>query len=60
MLGERFYASNQYHINKNGTVTITGNKTDVTDDIAAEVIKHEITFVKTENESNLPPMEVKP
>jgi hypothetical protein len=46
LLGERFYASNQYRINKNGTVTITGDKTDVTNDIAAIVINHEITFIK--------------
>jgi len=42
-LGQRFYASAHYKIE--GTcVTITGAKFDVTDEIAAAVIEHDITF----------------
>ena len=41
---KRFYASRQYQNNKNGTVTITGDKFDVTQDIARIVIEEEVTF----------------
>jgi len=43
-LTERFYASNQYRDNKDGTVTITGEKSDVTQDIARIIVKEEVTF----------------
>ena len=46
-LGQRFYASRAYKDTKSGVV-ITGQKFDVTDDIAHETIKHGITFTKLE------------
>jgi hypothetical protein len=46
-LGQRFYASQHYR--QEGTrVTITGEKFDVTPDIAAAVIAHDIVFSKKE------------
>jgi 2-keto-3-deoxy-6-phosphogluconate aldolase len=49
-LSERFYASSQYKIKENVAV-ITGDKTDVTNDIAEAIIKYGIEFVKVD-----PPM----
>ena len=46
-LSKRFYASSHYRI-KDGIVTITGKKYDVTDDIAHAVIEEEIEFRKLE------------
>lgn len=45
-LSHRFYASRAYQQTSPNTVTITGEKFDVTDDIAAMVLKHDITFSK--------------
>ena len=42
-LGRRFYASNQYIENKNGVI-ITGEKYDVTDQIAHAITEYSITF----------------
>ena len=47
-LSQRFYASRSYKQIKEGVVEITGEKFDVTDDIAAMVIEHEIVFSKDE------------
>lgn len=44
-LGQRFYASDRYKV-EGDSVTITGAKFDVTDDIAAAILKHEIVFTK--------------
>ena len=46
ILGQRFYASRAYKI-EGERVLITGDKFDVTDDIAEAIIAHEITFTKT-------------
>ena len=43
-LGGRFYASAHYKELKPGQVVITGEKFDVTNDIAAAIERHEITF----------------
>ena len=43
-LSRRFYASRAYKEDPRGFVTITGEQFDVTNDIAALVLKHDITF----------------
>lgn len=43
-LGQRFYASRAYKQIRPGVVEITGEKFDVTDDIAQQIIKHDIAF----------------
>lgn len=45
-LSEKFYASSSYKELGNGTVVITGKKYDVTQDIAAAIVKHEVTFTE--------------
>ncbi len=40
----RFYASQHYKVDARGFVVITGRKYDVTNDIAALVIEHEVEF----------------
>ncbi len=50
-LSNRFYASKAYRVETNGYVTITGDKFDVTDDIAGLIEKHGITFAPKESES---------
>lgn len=51
----RFYATRAYRIkdagNNKGVVTITGEKFDVTDDIGAAVIEHEVEFRPVSQES---------
>ena len=47
-LSQRFYASRAYKQVKPGIVEITGQKFDVTDDIARLVIRHDIEFTKVE------------
>jgi hypothetical protein len=42
-LGKRFYASQHYKTD-GSRVTITGQKFDVTDDIAQAVIAHDLVF----------------
>jgi len=42
-LGQRFYAARHYKIEDN-RVIITGEKFDVTDDIARAILAHGITF----------------
>ena len=44
-LSNRFYATQNYK-EKNGVITITGAKYDVTQEIAAAIDQHEITFTK--------------
>ena len=44
VLSQRFYATRAYKIGERGLVTVTGEKFDVTDDIAGMVLKHEIEF----------------
>lgn len=44
-LGQRFYATRAYK-QKGEILEITGEKFDVTDQIAAAIEKHEITFKK--------------
>lgn len=43
-LSRRFYASRAYKQERPGVVLITGEKFDVTNDIAELILKHEITF----------------
>lgn len=43
-LSQRFYASRAYKEVKPGVVEITGHKFDVTDDIAQQIIRHDIRF----------------
>ena len=45
-LSQRFYASRAYKQIQEGVVELTGEKFDVTDDIAAMVLEHEIVFSK--------------
>ena len=44
VLSERFYATRAWKETKPGIIEVTGEKFDVTGDIAAMVIKHEIEF----------------
>ncbi len=44
ILSERFYATRTYTIDDRGLVTVTGERFDVTDDIAGVVLKHDIEF----------------
>lgn len=48
-LSERFYASRAYKEVKPGIFEITGQKFDVTDDIASLVLKHDIEFKRVRN-----------
>lgn len=43
-LSHRFYASRSYKEDSRGFVTVTGQQFDVTDDIAALILKHDIVF----------------
>lgn len=43
-LSQRFYASRSYRDEGGGNVTITGEKFDVTNDIAGLIAQHDITF----------------
>lgn len=45
-LSHRFYASRAYKEDAKGFITITGEQFDVTNDIAALVLAHNITFSK--------------
>lgn len=56
ILGQRFYASDRYKI-EGERVTITGEKFDVTDDIAAAVVRNEIEF---QAEKAREPLKLKP
>jgi len=49
-LSRRFYASRAYRDEGGGNVTITGEKFDVTNDIAQLIEQHSVTFVKREPE----------
>lgn len=53
-LGNRFYASQHYKIeqldNVRQRVTITGEKFDVTDDIAKAVLENEIEFTPVDGQ----------
>ena len=43
-LSEKFYASQHYRIDQNGIVTITGEKYDVTQDIAQVIVEEDVAF----------------
>ncbi len=43
-LSGRFYATRAYKIDDRGLVTVTGEKFDVTNDIASLIAKHGINF----------------
>ncbi len=45
-LSRRFYATRAYTIDDKGLVTVTGEKFDVTDDIAGLIAQHNIEFVE--------------
>ena len=45
-LSQRFYASRAYKEVRPGVIEITGDKFDVTDDIAQLILKHDIVFTK--------------
>lgn len=49
-LSRRFYASRAYKEVKPGVVTITGEQFDVTNEIAALIEKHGITFDRVEKQ----------
>lgn len=53
LLSNRFYASRAYKESGPGQVTITGEKFDVTNQIAALIIEHDIEFKAIEA---LPPV----
>lgn len=52
-LTNNFYASRSYKEQKDGTVLITGQKFDVTQDIARAVINHDVVFSKKSKEEGL-------
>lgn len=52
-LSQRFYASRAYKQVKDGVVEITGEKFDVTDDIAEMVLKHDIVFKEANDNTEL-------
>ena len=43
-LSRRFYATRAYREEKNGLITVTGEKFDVTNDIAGLIEQHDVTF----------------
>ncbi len=43
-LTHRFYATRGYRLLGDGRVQVTGNKEDVTEDIAALVVQNQLTF----------------
>lgn len=43
-LSGRFYASQHYREEANGIVVVTGAKYDVTNDIGAAVVEHDLEF----------------
>jgi hypothetical protein len=49
-LTRRFYASRHYREEGGGLVTTTGEKFDVTDDIARLVVKYGITFAERKDD----------
>lgn len=49
VLSRRFYATRAYRIDDDGIVTVTGEKFDVTDDIASLIEKHNVEFVERKN-----------
>jgi len=53
-LGQRFYASRAYKQLKPGVVVITGEKFDVTDDIARLTIENSITFTPAAEHAEVP------
>jgi hypothetical protein len=44
VLSRRFYATRAYRVDDKGLVTVTGEKFDVTDDIAGLIEQHNIEF----------------
>lgn len=50
-LTEEFYASRQYRDNGDGSVTITGDKFNVTQDIARAIVHYEIEFKPRDKEA---------
>lgn len=45
-LSRRFYATRAYKVDAHGLVTVTGEKFDVTNDIAELIERHSVTFTK--------------
>ena len=43
-LSRRFYATRAYRIDAKGIVTVTGEKFDVTNEIAELIKRHKVTF----------------
>ena len=43
-LSQRFYATRAYREEENGLITVTGEKFDVTNDIAGLIQQHGVTF----------------
>jgi hypothetical protein len=50
-LSRRFYASRAYKEIKPGVIEITGEKFDVTNDIAEQIIKNDLTFSEQKEEA---------
>ena len=46
-LSRRFYATRAYRDNGDGTVTVTGEQFDVTNDIGNLIAEHDVEFFKT-------------
>lgn len=47
-LSRKFYATRAYKEEKPGLVTVTGEKFDVTQDIASVIVENDITFSEKE------------
>jgi hypothetical protein len=50
-LSQRFYASRAYKEIKPGVIEITGEKFDVTNDIAEQIINNDLTFSEHKEEA---------
>jgi hypothetical protein len=57
-LSQRFYASRAYKEDPRGFVTITGEKFDVTADIAYAILKQDITFTEAIEEEKAVEIEI--
>jgi hypothetical protein len=53
-LSRRFYATRAYKIDERGFVTVTGEKFDVTNDIAGLIKEHQIEFKVRDDEPERP------
>jgi hypothetical protein len=54
-LSRRFYATRAYQVLTNGAVECTGERFDVTDDIADLIRRHEVSFSERKTNQTAPP-----